>query len=61
MDNSKKTQLEPAEEPKEKVAVRFDTFWVLTDEPDEFIDKLEQLCQEYCDDEYIFYFRYDGY
>ena len=63
MDNSEKTQLEPAEEPKEKLAVVLSHFWVITDEPDEFIEKLDQLCQEYSDPDgnYWFKFKFDGY
>ena len=63
MGNPQETQSKPAEEPKEKVAVILAPFSVVTDEPEEFIEKLDQLCQEYCDTvgDYFFNFRFDGY
>ena len=55
----KEAQSKPAEEPKEKLAVILSPFCVVTDEPDEFIEKLDQLCQEYCDHVGDYYFRYE--
>ena len=63
MGSPQETQSKPAEEEKEKLAVVLSHFCVITDEPDEFIEKLDQLCQEYCDHvgDYCFKFKFDGY
>lgn len=63
MSSAKETQSKPAEEEKEKLAVVLSYFHVITYEPDEFIEKLDQLCQEYSDPtgNYSFKFKFDGY
>ena len=62
MGNAKETQSKPAEEEKETLAVVLSYFHVITDEPEEFIEKLDQLCQEYCHaGNYSFKFKFDGY
>lgn len=33
---------------KEDATIIFKFFHVKTDKPDEFVDKLEKLCKEYC-------------
>ena len=50
MGSLKEIQLKPVDqlEEKEKTAVRIKHFCVVTDEPEEFVEKLDQLCQEYC-------------
>jgi len=50
MNMLKEKQLEEA-----TIKVKF--FYVKTSKPDEFIDKLEQLCREYCHRE-DFFFKY---
>ena len=49
MSNPQEKQLNPAEEAKERIVITLKTFCVVTDEPEEFIEKLDQLCQEHCD------------
>jgi len=50
MDRLKEKQLE-------ELTIKLKFFYVKTDKPDEFIDKLEQLCREYCPQE-DFFFKY---
>lgn len=38
----------------EYITVKVKFFYAKTDKPDEFIDKLEQLCKEYCQDDFFF-------
>jgi hypothetical protein len=40
----------------ECVTVKVKFFYAKTDKPDEFIDKMEQLCKEYC--QHDFFFKY---
>ena len=62
MNNSQEKQLNSSEESKEKIAVILKFFCVVTDEPEEFIEKLDQLCQEACDTpgDYSFNFKFSG-
>ena len=48
MSNPQEKQLNPAEKSK-KIVITLKTFCVVTDEPEEFKEKLDQLCQEHCD------------
>lgn len=41
----------------EEATIKLEFFCVKTDKPEEFIDKLEQLCKEYCQQE-GFFFKY---
>lgn len=41
----------------EKATVIIKFFSIKTDKPVEFVDRLEQLCKEFCLDKY-FYFKY---
>ena len=50
MDGLKEKQVEEAK-------IKLEFFYVKTGKPDEFIDKLEQLCREYCHQE-DFFFKY---
>ena len=50
MNNLKETQTKPLrQEAEEKVTVNFKHFCVVTNEPEKFVEKLDQLCQDHCD------------
>ena len=61
MGSLEETQVDQSEE-REKTAVRIKPFCVVTDEPEEFVEKLDQLCQEYCATvgDYFFNFDFSG-
>ena len=42
----------------EKVAVNLKHFCVVTNEPEEFVEKLERLCQEHCDSSGDYFFNF---
>jgi hypothetical protein len=48
---------QPEEEKSECLSVRVKFFYAKTSKPDEFIDKLEQLCKKYCHSN-DFFFKY---
>ena len=52
MKNLKEKQLETVK--SEYVTVKVEFFYAKTDQPDKFIDKLEQICKEYCRDDFFF-------
>lgn len=45
----------------EEVPIKFKFFYIKTDRPDEFVDKLEQLCRKYCSQEnFLFNYSVEG-
>jgi hypothetical protein len=45
----------------EEFSVRIEFFGIRTSKPDEFVDKLEELCREYCiQDDFSFKYSVEG-
>ena len=60
MSNLEETQSTPVgQKAEEKATVNFKRFGVVTNEPEKFVEKLDQLCQDHCDSagDYFFDFR----
>lgn len=52
---------EQEEDKEEEITVRIEWFVIITNKPDEFIDRLEKLCLEYCPaEDFYFMFTFEG-
>ncbi len=61
MKQAKEKKLAKKETEAEESSIRIEFFGIRTSKPEEFVDKLEELCREYCiDGDYSFKYSIEG-